>query len=108
METTVACTFAQHALEPGELSDKLILVNSEFSNKKNVNSSLNLKTPGAKITPLLKKKYALLFTPQAGGHFYQLGLINFIFAQRIKNKYKYNTGTSHGQKKTHQRRLAHR
>lgn len=64
------------ALELGELSGKLTIVSSEFSNKKNVNSSLNLKTPGAKITPLLKKKYALFFTPQAGGHFYQLGLLN--------------------------------
>ncbi|MBF6649814.1 hypothetical protein [Methylobacter sp. BlB1] len=97
------------ALELGELSGKLIIVNSEFCNKKNVNFSLNLKTPDAKITPLLKKRYALFFAPQVGGHFYQLGLISFIFAQRIKNKYKYNTGASHGQKKTHQqRRLAHR
>jgi hypothetical protein len=74
---TIGTYFPHHgALEPGELSDKLTIVNSEFSNKKNVNSSLNLKTPGAKITPLLKKKYALFFTPQAGGHFYQLGLLN--------------------------------
>ncbi len=63
-------------LELGELASKLTIVSSEFFDKKNVNSSLNLKTSGAKITPLLKKKYALFFVPQVGGHFYQLGLLN--------------------------------
>jgi hypothetical protein len=61
------------ALELGELSSKLILVNSEFSNKKNVNSSLNIKTPGAKITPLLKKRYALSLLPKLVAVFTSLG-----------------------------------
>jgi hypothetical protein len=74
VETIVACMFLQHgSLEHSELSDKLTIVNSEFSDKKNVNSSLNLTMPDAKITSLLKKKYALFFAPKLVATFTSLG-----------------------------------
>ncbi|WAK02862.1 hypothetical protein [Methylobacter sp. YRD-M1] len=74
METIVACTFPQHgSLEHSKLSDKPTIVNSEFSDKKNVNSSLNLTMPDAKITPLLKKNMRSSLLPKLAAIFTSLG-----------------------------------